>query len=79
MGRYVLAEDYVRALRGREVIAREIEAALAGRDALLCPTMPVPAPPLGATMVAVGDDQPSPCARPCSASRSPSTWAGSRP
>lgn len=54
MGRYLLAEDYVRALRGREVIAREIDEALVGRDALLCPTMPVPAPPLGATMVAVG-------------------------
>jgi len=54
MGRYVLAEDYVRALGGREIIAREIEAALAGRDALLCPTMPVPAPALGATLVAVG-------------------------
>ena len=60
MGRYVLAEDYVRARRGREVIAREIEAALAGRVALLCPTMPVPAPPLGATMVAVGRGQTEP-------------------
>ncbi len=55
MGRYLLAEDYVRALAGREVIAREIDQALAGRDALLCPTMPVPAPPLGATTVAVGE------------------------
>ncbi|MGE3473735.1 MAG: amidase, partial [Vicinamibacterales bacterium] len=54
MGRYVLAEDYVRALAGREVIARELEAALEGRDALLCPTMPVAAPPLGATTVPVG-------------------------
>ena len=60
MGRYVLAEDYVRARRGREVIAREIDAALAGRVALLCPTMPVPAPPLGATMVAVGHGQTEP-------------------
>ncbi|MEZ5291705.1 MAG: amidase [Vicinamibacterales bacterium] len=54
MGRYVLAEDYVRALAGREVVARELEAALGGRDALLCPTMPVPAPPLGAATVPVG-------------------------
>lgn len=54
MGRYVLAEDYVRALRGREVIAREIDGALAGRDALVCPTLPIPAPPLGAEEVAVG-------------------------
>jgi len=60
MGRYVLAEDYVRALRGREVIAREIGQALAGRDVLVCPTMPVPAPPLGATMVDVGHGQTEP-------------------
>jgi aspartyl-tRNA(Asn)/glutamyl-tRNA(Gln) amidotransferase subunit A len=60
MGRYVLAEDYARALRGRAVIAREIDRALAGRDVLLCPTMPVPAPPLGATMVDVGHGQTEP-------------------
>ena len=60
MGRYVLAEDYVRALRGRAVIAREIDHALAGRDVLVCPTMPVPAPPLGATMVDVGHGQTEP-------------------
>lgn len=60
MGRYVLAEDYVRALRGRAVIAREIDHALAGRDVLVCPTMPVPAPPLGVTMVDVGHGQTEP-------------------
>ncbi len=36
MGRYVLAEDYVRALAGREVLRREVDAALAQHDALLC-------------------------------------------
>lgn len=60
MGRYVLAEDYVRALHGRDVIAREIDRALAGRDALVCPTMPVAAPPLGATTVDVGHGQTEP-------------------
>jgi aspartyl-tRNA(Asn)/glutamyl-tRNA(Gln) amidotransferase subunit A len=55
MGRYVLAEDYVRALRGRELIAQSAEAALAGLDGFVCPTMPVPAPPLGAVTVSVGD------------------------
>ncbi len=60
MGRYVLAEDYVRALRGREIIAREIDEALVGREALLCPTLPVPAPPLGETMVAVGQGRTEP-------------------
>jgi aspartyl-tRNA(Asn)/glutamyl-tRNA(Gln) amidotransferase subunit A len=54
MGRYILAEDYVRALRGRDVIVREVNAALRGRDGLLLPTLPVPALKLGAATVAVG-------------------------
>ncbi len=59
MGRYVLGEDYARAQRGREVIAGEIAAALAGRAGLLCPTLPVTAPPIGAALVNVGEsDEP---------------------
>jgi aspartyl-tRNA(Asn)/glutamyl-tRNA(Gln) amidotransferase subunit A len=59
MGRYVLAEDYVRAMRGREVIAREIDQALDGRVALVCPTLPIAAPPIGAVTVPVrGGDEP---------------------
>ena len=59
MGRYVLAEDYLRAQRGRAVIRREIDAALDGRDALLLPTVPIPAPIQGATTVRVGQrDEP---------------------
>jgi len=54
MGRYVLAEDYVRALAGREVLRREVDAALAQHDALVLPTLPIPAPPIGATTVKVG-------------------------
>jgi aspartyl-tRNA(Asn)/glutamyl-tRNA(Gln) amidotransferase subunit A len=54
MGRYVLAEDYVRALAGREVLRREIDAALAQHDAVILPTLPIPAPPIGAATVAVG-------------------------
>jgi aspartyl-tRNA(Asn)/glutamyl-tRNA(Gln) amidotransferase subunit A len=54
MGRYIMAEDYVRALRGRDVIVREVNAALRGRDGLLLPTLPVPAVKLGAATVAVG-------------------------
>jgi aspartyl-tRNA(Asn)/glutamyl-tRNA(Gln) amidotransferase subunit A len=54
MGRYVLAEDYVRAAAGREAIARALDRALDGVDALVAPTMPVVAPPLGAVTVAVG-------------------------
>ena len=54
MGRYVMAEDYVRALAGREVLAREVDAALAQHDALVLPTLPIVAPPLGAATVEVG-------------------------
>jgi aspartyl-tRNA(Asn)/glutamyl-tRNA(Gln) amidotransferase subunit A len=59
MGRYVLAEDYARAMRGREMIAREIDQALEGRVALVCPTLPIAAPPIGAVTVPVrGGDEP---------------------
>ena len=54
MGRYVLAEDYVRALRGRQVLTREVDEALAGRDALLLPALAVPAIKLGITSVRLG-------------------------
>jgi aspartyl-tRNA(Asn)/glutamyl-tRNA(Gln) amidotransferase subunit A len=53
MSRYLLAEDYVRALAGREVLQREVDAALTQHDALLLPTLPIPAPPIGATTVEV--------------------------
>jgi aspartyl-tRNA(Asn)/glutamyl-tRNA(Gln) amidotransferase subunit A len=51
--RYVLAEDYVRALEGRELLRREVDRALDGVAALTLPTLPIPAPPLGAAMVDV--------------------------
>jgi aspartyl-tRNA(Asn)/glutamyl-tRNA(Gln) amidotransferase subunit A len=54
MGRYVMAEDYVRALAGRDLLAREVDVALAQHDALVLPTLPIPAPPLGASSVQVG-------------------------
>jgi aspartyl-tRNA(Asn)/glutamyl-tRNA(Gln) amidotransferase subunit A len=53
MGRYVLAEDYVRAMHLREVLRRTVNAALDGCDALLLPAQPVPAPDLGVAMVDV--------------------------
>jgi aspartyl-tRNA(Asn)/glutamyl-tRNA(Gln) amidotransferase subunit A len=53
MGRYVLAEDYVRALRLREVLRSEVDRALEGLDALLLPALAIPAPPLGAASVDV--------------------------
>jgi aspartyl-tRNA(Asn)/glutamyl-tRNA(Gln) amidotransferase subunit A len=54
MGRYILAEDYVRALRGRDALIAEVDAALSERDALLLPTLGVPAVKLGATVVKLG-------------------------
>ena len=53
MARYVLAEDYVRAVRGKAVIAHEVDRALAGLDALVLPALPIPAPPIGATTMPV--------------------------
>ncbi len=59
MGRYVLAEDYVRAQAARAVLRAEVDAALAGCDALVLPTLPIPAPPIGASTVDVaGTPQP---------------------
>ena len=59
MGRSILAEDYVRALRGRDVLRAEVDAALYGRTALLLPSVPVPATRLGAATVKVGgSDEP---------------------
>jgi aspartyl-tRNA(Asn)/glutamyl-tRNA(Gln) amidotransferase subunit A len=55
MGRYVLGEDYVRAMRGRDVLRQEVDALLEAADALVLPTLPIAAPPLGATTVMVGD------------------------
>jgi aspartyl-tRNA(Asn)/glutamyl-tRNA(Gln) amidotransferase subunit A len=54
MGRYILAQDYVRALEGRRVLMAEVDAALRGRDALLLPTLAVPATKLGAATVKIG-------------------------
>jgi aspartyl-tRNA(Asn)/glutamyl-tRNA(Gln) amidotransferase subunit A len=53
MARYVLAEDYIRALRGKSVITGEVDRALAGVDALVLPALAVPAPTIGATTMPV--------------------------
>src|SRR4051812_32930038 len=54
MGRYVLGEDYVRAMHGRERLKREVDAALSQHDALILPSLPIPAPPIGAVTARVG-------------------------
>jgi aspartyl-tRNA(Asn)/glutamyl-tRNA(Gln) amidotransferase subunit A len=53
MGRYILAEDYVRAMQLRVVLGEAVDRALAGCDALLLPTQPIPAPILGEATVDV--------------------------
>lgn len=53
MGRYLLAEDYVRAMRVREVLTASVERALDRFDALLLPALAIPAPAIGATTVEV--------------------------
>ena len=57
VARYILAEDYVRALSGRDALRREVDAALLGHDALVLPTLPIPAPPIGASSMQVGPSQ----------------------
>lgn len=59
MGRYILAEDYVRAQRLRAHLRAAVDRALDGCDALLLPALAIPAPPLGAASVDV-DGQPEP-------------------
>ena len=53
-GRYILAEDYLRALRGRDVLIREIDAAMNGLDGLLLPALPIPASVIGMPTVRIG-------------------------
>ncbi len=53
MGRYILAEDYVRAMQLRTMLSEAVDRALAGCDALLLPTQPMPAPVLGEVSVEI--------------------------
>ena len=53
MGRYVLAEDYVRAMRLRQILTDDVDRALRICDVLLLPAMAIPAPPIGASTVEV--------------------------
>jgi len=41
------------------MLRREVDQALSGFDALVLPTLPIPAPPLGATAVRVGSKEES--------------------
>ena len=55
LGRYVLAQDYLRAMEGRELLRREVDEAFEDCDALVLPTLPIPAPPVGAETMMIGD------------------------
>jgi aspartyl-tRNA(Asn)/glutamyl-tRNA(Gln) amidotransferase subunit A len=54
MGRYVLAEDYLRAMRLRAILTTAVDRALDGCHALLLPALAIAAPPLGVSTVDVG-------------------------
>jgi aspartyl-tRNA(Asn)/glutamyl-tRNA(Gln) amidotransferase subunit A len=54
MGRYLLAEDYVRAMRLRTILTGAVDRALGDRDALVLPSLPIAAPLLGASTVDLG-------------------------
>jgi aspartyl-tRNA(Asn)/glutamyl-tRNA(Gln) amidotransferase subunit A len=59
MGRYVLAEDYVRAQQGRQVLRAEVDRALDNLDVLALPALPIVAPSLGQqTVQLAGRDYP---------------------
>jgi aspartyl-tRNA(Asn)/glutamyl-tRNA(Gln) amidotransferase subunit A len=59
MGRYVLAEDYVRAMGLRELLRTSVDRALDTCDALLLPALAIPAPSFGAASVPVdGSSEP---------------------
>lgn len=53
MGRYVLGEDYVRAMRGRDALTAAVDAALGEADALLLPSLAIPPARLGAASVEI--------------------------
>lgn len=53
MARYVLAEDYVRAMHGKAVITQEVDRALDGVDVLALPALAIPAPPIGAATMRI--------------------------
>lgn len=51
LARYVMGEDYARAMHARARLTREVDALLDGADALVLPTLPLAAPRLGEHLV----------------------------
>jgi aspartyl-tRNA(Asn)/glutamyl-tRNA(Gln) amidotransferase subunit A len=56
-GQYILAHDFVRAGRIRRLFMQECAQVLAQVDVLAMPTVPIPAPAIGATSVTVGGEE----------------------
>jgi aspartyl-tRNA(Asn)/glutamyl-tRNA(Gln) amidotransferase subunit A len=55
-GQLILGKHYMKAQRVRGLIRQEMQAVLKRVDALVTPTVPVPAPRLGETMLTIGDE-----------------------
>jgi aspartyl-tRNA(Asn)/glutamyl-tRNA(Gln) amidotransferase subunit A len=56
-GREIPAEDYKAAQRDRATLRDEVDRGLMKCDALVLPTLPIPAPLLGATTVSIGSGE----------------------
>ena len=56
-GRTIAATSYLRAMHVRERLRRAVDAALEGCDALVLPTLPIVAPPLGAVDVTMDNGE----------------------
>jgi aspartyl-tRNA(Asn)/glutamyl-tRNA(Gln) amidotransferase subunit A len=55
LGRTISEDEFVQALEVQAVLRDEVDATLAGCDVLVLPSMPIPAPTLGATTVRIGE------------------------
>ena len=55
MGRLISSSDYQQALNMRDVLRYDVSAAMAGHDGLILPTLPIPAPIIGAETVHIGE------------------------
>jgi aspartyl-tRNA(Asn)/glutamyl-tRNA(Gln) amidotransferase subunit A len=56
-GREISRDDYVKAQQERVALRREVDAVLADCDALVLPTLAIPAPRIGATTVRVSSGE----------------------
>jgi aspartyl-tRNA(Asn)/glutamyl-tRNA(Gln) amidotransferase subunit A len=56
-GREIPAEDYKAAQRDRAILRDEVDQGLAKCDAIVLPTLPIPAPLIGATTVSIGSGE----------------------